>query len=298
MDWDKLRIFKIVVEAGSFTSAGEILNLSQSSISRQISALEENLNIPLFNRHARGLILTEQGEILYQTSCEIFEKIQLVETKLSDSRALPTGKLTITTLEFIAATWLAPKIGEFKEKYPDIEITMLLDDRIYDLEMHEADVALRFQKSRNNNLIERHMMTINFVLCASKKYLSKNGYPNNIKDFQKHIMIGYPPNIRTPFPKPNWIFSHFNINMENNPNIIFINSLQARYSAIKSGAGISTLPYYIAASDDEIEILYPDLEIPNIEMYFVYPQEKRNSKKVIVLKDFLTKHIKQQEAMQ
>ena len=74
MDWDKLRVFHAVAEAGSFTHAGETLNLSQSAVSRQISGLEERLRVPLFHRHARGLILTEQGEILYRTTREIFRK--------------------------------------------------------------------------------------------------------------------------------------------------------------------------------------------------------------------------------
>ncbi len=287
MDWDKLRIFKAVAEAGSFTNAGETLHLSQSAISRQISNLEDSIGTTLFHRHARGLILTEQGDILFQTSCDIFKRLKLVEAQLSDSKTMPSGSLTITTLEFIGSTWLAPLMGEFKRKYPDIKLTMLLSDRVYDLEMREADIALRFQKSDNSDLIERHVTTISFVLCASKGYLQKNGTPKTIKDFQNHTMIGFPPNIHTPFPKPNWTLKRLNIAMENNPNVIFINSQQARYNAIKSGAGISTLPYYIAAQDNDIEILFPDLEIPTIEMYFVYPQERRNSKRVAVLKDFI-----------
>ena len=74
MDWDKLRVFHAVAEAGSFTHAGESLNLSQSAVSRQISALEESLNVPLFHRHARGLILTEQGELLNKTARDVFER--------------------------------------------------------------------------------------------------------------------------------------------------------------------------------------------------------------------------------
>ncbi len=287
MDWDKLRIFKAVTEAGSFTGAVEKLNLSQSAISRQISTLEKSLGIPLFHRHARGLILTEQGEMLYQTSCDVFKRLQRVETQLLDSRTLPEGPLTITTLEFIASTWLAPQIGKFKQTYPDIQLTILLDDRTYDLGIREADVALRPRVPENSNLIERYMMTINFVLCASKQYLEKNGRPKTLNDFKNHIMINYPPNIRAPFPNPNWIFNRLAINIINNPNIIFINSMHARYAAIKSGAGISVLPRYIAYEDSEIEILFPNLEIPSVDMYFVYPQERRNSKRLAVLKDFL-----------
>ncbi len=287
MDWDKLRIFKAVAEAGSFTHAGENLNLSQSAISRQIGGLEISLGLPLFHRHARGLVLTEQGEMLYQTTCDVFDRLQQVQMQLTDSRVLPEGPLTITTVEFIASTWLAPHIAEFKHNYPDIQLTMLLDDRVYDLARREADVAIRLQKADHSDLIERHMTQIQFSLCASKAYLESMGRPKTLDDFKNHTMIGYPQNMHTPFLKPNWIFNKLDINVLNNPNIVLINSMHARYTTVKNGTGISVLPRYIVNQDPDLEILFPDLEIPPVDMYFVYPQERRNSKRISVLKDFL-----------
>ncbi|MGH1403418.1 MAG: LysR family transcriptional regulator [Alphaproteobacteria bacterium] len=287
MDWDKLRIFKAVAEAGSFTHAGENLNLSQSAISRQIGGLEISLGLPLFHRHARGLVLTEQGEMLYQTTCDVFDRLQQVQMQLTDSRVLPEGPLTITTVEFIASTWLAPHIAEFKHNYPDIQLTMLLDDRVYDLARREADVAIRLQKADHSDLIERHMTQIHFSLCASKEYLENMGQPKTLDEFKNHVMIGYPQNMHTPFLKPNWIFNKLDINVLNNPNVILINSMHARYTTVKNGTGISVLPRYIVNQDPDLEILFPDLEIPAVDMYFVYPQERRNSKRISVLKDFL-----------
>lgn len=295
MDWDKLRIFKAVAEAGSFTHAGEKLNLSQSAISRQISGLETSLSLPLFHRHARGLVLTEQGEMLLQTTCEVFDRLQQVQMQLTDSKVLPEGPLTITTVEFIASTWLAPHISVFKHAYPDIQLTMLLDDRVYDLARRDADVAIRLQKADHSDLIERHMTEIHFVLCASKAYLDKHGRPKSTEDFKSHTMIGYPQNMHTPFLKPNWIFNKLEIDVVNNPNIILINSMHARYTAIKNDTGISVLPRYIAEQDPDLEIIFPRLEIPTVDMYFVYPQERRNSKRISVLKDFLFNQIEQSE---
>ncbi len=293
MDWDKLRIFKAVAEAGSFTHAGEILNLSQSAISRQISSLESSLGLPLFHRHARGLVLTEQGEMLLETTADVFNKLQKVEMQLSDSRALPEGSLTITTVEFIASTWLAPQISDFKRTYPDIKLTMLLDDRIYDLSRRDADVALRLYKSDHNDLIERHMTTMGFSLCASKEYLKTHGCPTTAKDFKNHIMIGYPRNVHTPFSKPNWIFKQLNINIMDDPNVILLNSMHARYTAVKNGTGISVLPHYIVHQDDDLEVLMPEIEIPTVDLFFVYPQERRNSKRISVFKDFLFESLKE-----
>ena len=92
MDWDKLRIFHAAAQAGSFTHAGEALNMSQSAISRQVSALEQELGVPLFHRHARGLLLTEQGELLYRTATDVLMKLESVRSRLSDSKDKPFGR--------------------------------------------------------------------------------------------------------------------------------------------------------------------------------------------------------------
>ena len=96
MDWDKLRIFHAAAEAGSFTHAGETLRMSQSAVSRQVSALEKELRVALFHRHARGLVLTEQGEMLFGTASEILSKLATAETLLTDTTTKPSGDLKIT----------------------------------------------------------------------------------------------------------------------------------------------------------------------------------------------------------
>lgn len=291
MDWDKLRTFKVVAEAGSFTQAGHDLNLSQSAISRQILSLEQSAGHPLFHRHARGLILTEQGELLYQTAKDISERMEKVTTQLSDSRALPEGPLTITTVEFIASTWLAPHLGNFKDNYPQIELTMLVDDRIYDLGKREADAAIRLQKGDHTDLIEWKIKTLEFSICASKTYLEKNGTPDQKRHFKDHKMIGFPLDIYTPFLKPNKIFQLLDIEIANNPNIMFVNSMNVRYEATKNHAGISVLPRYIVEQQPDLVTLMPDLEIPSVDMFFVYPQERKNSKRISVFKEFLMESI-------
>ncbi|HMA14321.1 MAG TPA: LysR family transcriptional regulator, partial [Kiloniellaceae bacterium] len=157
MDWDKLRIFHAVAEAGSFTHAGELLNLSQSAVSRQISALEDSLKVPLFHRHARGLILTEQGELLYRTAHEVFGKLAMTEAQLTESKDRPKGPLKITTTVAFGSHWLSARMSEFIEIYPEIECHLLLLDREVDLSMREADVAIRFSPPRQADLVQRHL---------------------------------------------------------------------------------------------------------------------------------------------
>src|SRR3974377_24059 len=153
MDWDKLSVFPAAAEAGSFTHAGERLGLSQSAVSRQVSALENELSVSLFHRHARGLILTEQGELLYRTAHEVFMKLEAARTKLTDSRERPNGELKVSTTPGIGVHWLTPRLGEFLDLYPDIHITLITTDDQPHLAVREADVAIRLRQPPQPALI-------------------------------------------------------------------------------------------------------------------------------------------------
>ena len=118
MDWDKLKVFHAAAEAGSFTHAGEQLGLSQSAVSRQVSALEQELTVSLFHRHARGLILTEQGELLYRTAHDVFMKLEAARAKLTDSRERPNGDLRVTTTPGIGVHWLTPRPKPVASRMP------------------------------------------------------------------------------------------------------------------------------------------------------------------------------------
>src|SRR6201984_3675363 len=191
MDWDKLRVFHAVAEAGSFTHAGESLNLSQSAVSRQISALEESLSVPLFHRHARGLILTEQGELLFRTARDVFAKLSMAEGLISESKDRPKGPLKIQTTVAFGSAWLTPRIREFLDLYPEIEVTIVVDDTELDLSMREADVAIRMTPPRQPDLVQRHLMTVRNHAYASADYLKKYGVPQRPEDLDKHRIIVY-----------------------------------------------------------------------------------------------------------
>lgn len=292
MDWDKLRIFYAVAEAGSFTHAGETLNLSQSAVSRQISTLEESIGVTLFHRHARGLILTEEGELLHKTAGEIFGKLAMIEGQLADSRQLPEGPLRITVAEFIGSTWLAPKLAQLREEHPDILLTMLLDDRILNLGMREADAAIRLYKPEQPDLVQRQLTSIHFHICASKDYLKKSGTPKSVKDLKKHTLIGYPENVPAPFADPNWLFRIADVDSEGSvPNTIMMNSIYGIFEAVKAGAGIAALPDYMVAGNKDIVHVLEGTTRPPVDVYFVYPEERRHSKRIGIFKDFLLKSV-------
>ena len=160
MDWDKLKIFHAVAEAGSFTNATINLNLSQSAISRQIQSLEQDLKVQLFERHARGLTLTENGEYVFKTAHEVISKLKEVETSLGDQKNKPTGKLTITTVRSFGTHWLTPRIQEFMRLNPEIEIELVFDDKELDLSTRQADIGIFMRRPKQLNYIQKKVSTI------------------------------------------------------------------------------------------------------------------------------------------
>lgn len=295
MDWDKLRIFHAVAEAGSFTHAGDSLNLSQSAVSRQISSLEESLGITLFHRHARGLLLTEQGELLHKTARDIFGKLSMIEGQISDSKQLPEGPLRITVVEFFGSTWLAPRLGKLRDEHPDIQLTLLLDDRILNLGMREADAAIRLYKPEQPDLIQRHLTTLRFQIAASPAYLEKHGRPKDVKDLRNHTLIGFPENVPAPFANPNWLFRLAGSDPEVQNNLVMMNSIYAIQRAVESGAGIAALPEYMVRNNPDLEVLLPEAERAGVDVYFVYPEERRNSKRIAIFRDFLLESLRHED---
>jgi len=287
MDWDKLRIFHMVAKAGSFTHAGESLNLSQSAVSRHISSFEEDLGIALFHRHARGLILTEQGELLFQTSTDIFTKMMAIEGQLSDARDSTEGELSVTLPEFLGTSWLAPHVAAFHNHHPEIELSLLLDDRIFNLGLREADAAVRLYKPDQSELIQRHLASIRLVACASKDYLKTHGTPKKLDDLKQHTLIGYPEQALVPYKNPNSLFEQAGITAEKNQRMILMNSISTIRQTILSGAGIGVLPQFMVNDMPDITPVLPDAQITPVDMYFVYPEDRRHSKRIALFRDFL-----------
>jgi DNA-binding transcriptional LysR family regulator len=286
LDWDKLRVFHAVAEAGSFTHAGETLNLSQSAVSRQIQALEEALAVPLFHRHARGLILTEQGETLNRAVREVFAKLAMTEALLTESREKPTGRLKVTTTTGFGSVWLAPRLHRFLAAHPDVSLTVLLDDSDLDLAMREADVAIRMHPPRQPDLIQRNLGNFAWKVCGAPDYLKRNGLPTRAEDLDQHRMIIY-GDYRPPVESVNWLAEAGRRPGAARRAALEMNSLPGILAAVQSGLGLAALPDYMGDALDGLVQVLPELKAPRIEAYFVYPEELRHSKRVAVFRDFL-----------
>ena len=291
MDWDKLRIFHAVAEAGSFTHAGETLNLSQSAVSRQISALEDSLRVPLFHRHARGLILTEQGELLYRTAHEVFGKLAMAEAQLTESKDRPRGLLKVTATIAFGSTWLAPRLNEFIEIYPEIQLHLILTDQELDLSMRAADIAIRLSPPRQGDLVQRHLLTTHMHLYASPRYLKKFGMPRSVDDLDQHRIVVYGDDARPPVPGVNWLMHLGRSGNDLRPPAMTINNVYAIMRAVQSGAGLAALPEFMVLGLADLVSVLPELEGPQIDAYFVYPEELRRSKRISVFRDFLLRKV-------
>ena len=293
MDWDKLRIFHSVSEAGSFTHAGEQLNLSQSAVSRQISALEESLGVPLFHRHARGLILTEQGELLYRTAHEVFGKLAMTQALLAESKDRPKGPLRITTTVAFGSTWLAPRMREFVEVYPEVEAHLILSDQTLDLSMREADVAVRLTPPRQADLIQRHLLTVHMHIYASPGYIKKHGIPKTLEELDEHRLVVYGDDTKPPVPDVNWLLRVGCENRALRRPALSVNNIYAVMRAVESGAGLGALPEFMVHDRNELVHVLADVQGPQIDAYFVYPEEMRTTRRVGVFRDFLLRQVAQ-----
>jgi DNA-binding transcriptional LysR family regulator len=291
MDWDKLRIFHMVAEAGSFTHAGEVLKLSQSAVSRHISALEESLGVTLFHRHARGLLLTEAGELLHNGSRDIFSRLSMIEGQLTDSKDQTNGALKITVAEFIGSSWLATHLSAFRAKHDDIHLSLLLEDRVLNLGMREADAAIRLYRPEQQDLIQRQLATVHFVICAHKDYLKEHGTPSTLVQLKDHVLIGYPDNVVVPYQNTGWLFDNADVDPAENEHVILINSVSGIYSAVSAGAGIAVLPKYMVSRNPDLQVILPEAHPDPVDMYFVYPEERRHSKRISLFRDFLLERV-------
>ncbi len=293
MDWDKLRIFHAVAEAGSFTHAGETLNLSQSAISRQISALEQSINVPLFHRHARGLKLTEQGEDLYLTAHDVFHKVAMTVARLTESKEQAEGPLKITTTVGFGSVWLTPRIKEFMDLYPEIDVTITLDYDDHNLAMREADVAIRLTPPRQSDLVQRHLMNIHYKVYASPEYIQEHGMPKTPEELDNHNLVTFGDEVGDQtdlLPALNFLQGAGAKGKRRKP-VLQVNNIYGIYRAVRSGVGIGALPdYFIEGSVNLVHIL-PELQSPLTDVYFVYPEELRQSVRISVFRDFLVRKI-------
>jgi DNA-binding transcriptional LysR family regulator len=287
MDWDKLRIFHAAAEAGSFTHAGDALRMSQSAVSRQVSALEKDLGVALFHRHARGLVLTEQGEMLFRTADDVLNKLQTAETLLADTTTKPAGELRITAPVGLGTVWVTQRLREFMDLYPEIRIELILNDDQIDISMRQADVAIWTREPEQADLIRRPLFSMRVRAYASTQYVRRFGAPQSLEDLERHRFVSYSGTPAQHLSVIRWLETAGRNGKEPRIPAFRANSVIALKYAIRAGIGVGLIPDYLTGEETDLVTVLNDVQLPVMPIIFVYPEELRTSKKVQVLRDFL-----------
>ena len=291
MDWDKLKSFHAAAETGSLTAAGNRLNISQSAVSRQIAALEQQLGVSLFQRHARGLVLTDAGHTLYRSTSEMATAAQGASAALRDQQDIAQGELTVTAPVAFGSTWLVPRLGRFMDRHEDMRVDLRLDDgESYDLLKLEAECAIRLWAADKADLIQRKLGTVGTSLYASPTYLEAHGTPETPEDLDKHRIIAY-GDIASPMDKMSFAQRVGRDDAEPRKASLLVNNVPAMLRAVAAGIGIADLPDYMASAVPDLKKVLPEHRGPQFDLYFVYPSDLKRSKRVSAFRDFLTKEI-------
>lgn len=296
MDWDKLKSFHAAAESGSLTAAGERLNISQSAVSRQIAALEEHLGVSLFQRHARGLVLTDAGHTLHGSTADMAAAAWAAASALKDQQETPQGDLVVTAPVAFGSTWLTPRLGAFTSKFPDLRIDLRLDDREYDLLKLEAECAIRLWAADKADLIQRKLAHVSTGLYASPEYLETYGTPKTPRDLDNHRIIAYGED-NSQMERVNWAQRIGRDDIPPREAAIRVNNVFAMLRAVEAGLGIADVPHYMAVASPKLVKILPEIEGPSFTLYFIYPGDLRRSKRISAFRDFLTEQVTDLKAL-
>jgi len=277
-----------VADAGSLTHAGDKLNLSQSAVSRQVRGLEEQLNTNLFHRHARGLILTEQGELLFDATRAMSKRLDAASARIRDSEEEVFGELRVTTTTGFGTLWLAPRLSKLYDKYPDLKVDLMLEERVLDLPMREADVAIRLKEPSQADLVRKRLMTVRMCLYASPAYLKANGTPGNIEDITDYRLICQ--NIGSDQVGAGLQLIQ-QLMMHDVKSLLTVNNYFGVLQGVLNHLGIGVLPDYLVQDFPDMVRVLPEVESAEVPVFLAYPEELRQSKRVAAFKDFVQDEI-------
>ncbi len=293
MDWNKLRTFYHVASVGSFSKAAESLNITQSALSRQVLDLEYNLKKTLFYRRPRGLELTKEGEILYETARKVYAEIEAGETTLYEEETVPKGLLKICTTPDIATYWLSSYLPGFLNKYPDIRVAVISSAQPNDYLLSKADISLITRKTLSPDFIQKSMMKVKLKLYASPEYIAKHGAPKNLKELDKHQLLSYGDYINHPYENINWILQAGAPAGHVREPYLQVNSMQGLQLMAEAGFGIISLSQENPSlSKANLVPILPEIDGPDIETFLVYPMQLKNSKRVQAFREYMEELLK------
>lgn len=288
LDWDKLRVFYHVAKAKSFNRAAQDLNISQSALSRSVQLLEHLLKVQLFNRLPNGLILTKQGEILFEKVRDMFASLEDARNSILEESSEPRGRLKVATTVALASLWLVEIIPGFVERYPEIELDIIGHDEQLDVKAREADVSIRPLTENQPDLIQDYLFSCFLQLYASPEYLKKNGCPKKVADLDNHRIITFGETTIRPYADIDWPLRVGAEPDQVRKPFISINSAKGASRLAESGLGVVALSKEFPGIDKmNLVNILQNVKGPIIDLYYIYPAALKNSKRVKAFGEYL-----------
>ncbi len=289
-----MAVFRRVAEAGSFSAVARETAMSQSSVSKHVAALEERLGAKLLNRSTRQLNLTEAGSEYYHYCVRILNAFQEAEASVGKGKILPTGTLRISSTTPFGKVFVLPALNGFLEKYPDINIDYIMEDRQIDLLKEGIDLAVRVGPLEDSSLIARKIGGGKRVVVASPQYLLQYGFPKTPAELQKHNCLLY-SQLKSP---KEWFFhsaQHGDETVQVDGRLR-VSSNEAMVEAALNGIGIACLCEWHVRDyikRGKLTVLLQKYQLTPYDIHVVYPERKFVPQKVKCLIEHLREHLKQ-----
>ncbi|MGI4850668.1 MAG: LysR family transcriptional regulator [Janthinobacterium lividum] len=296
VDWDKLRTFYFIAKIGSFTHTAQHLHISQSGLSRAIQSLEERLECQLFFRIPRGVVLTPKGQIVFEWVTQLFDSLEMMKERLQTESDELKGSLKVATTNALASAWIMYLLPEFIKSYPDLDLNIIGNDQELDLSLREADVLIRPYMVNRSDLSQTLVMKWHLKLYASPSYLEEYGTPKNVTDLKNHRLISFGEKIAFPYQNMDWFLRLGAARGEKHKSCLKINSSHGLLQAAEDGIGIISFSQEspLLARSKLVPVL-PEIQGPVIEIFYIYPKEYQDVKKITVLLNYLKAKISQKD---
>jgi len=280
-----IRVFRQVVESGTFVAAAERMDLSTAMVSKHVMHVEKRLGVRLLNRNSRTLSLTEPGRVYFERCKTILEDLEATELELGSLGTAPRGTLRITCPSWFASQRMADNLAEFRRRYPEIVVDASFEDRRVDLVEEGYDLALRVTRdgALPPGLIARPLRTMSFFIAASREYLKRNGTPESPEDLARHdfVAVGNVDSLQLTGP---------NGKIEVPLRIVLrCRSMSGVADAVAAGIGLAPLPDLLFEDPMFKDVLKPvltDWPLQQPTLYAVYVSRKHLPLKIRAYIDF------------
>jgi DNA-binding transcriptional LysR family regulator len=287
MNLERLKVFYVVAKHGSFTKAATALNITQPPLTVAIKLLEQELQAKLFIRSSRGVVLTPEGEKLFEFSSRFIEEAEITRKLIKDNAGEPQGELKIISTPYLASTWLPKFFASFFKKYPKLETSII--GSLENIDIAHADIAIRTFIPHHPHIIQNPLYSFHSKLWASAEYLQEYGVPTTPEDLDKHRLICFKELDKSygNYGSTQWIL---NVGSHQKPREPYMttNSVEGLINLASYGLGIIESPQeYVEIKHTHLVQILPWIQSPIIEVFYSYSELIKDSNRIQAFKKYV-----------